>query len=71
GRILGMNPQEGGIQQVVAEVPTAEMFKYATDLRSMTQARGYFTEAFERYEEAPASVSEKVIADAKKEAQAE
>ena len=39
GRILGMNPQENGVQQVVAEVPTANMFKYATDLRSMTQGR--------------------------------
>ena len=71
GRILGMNPQEGGIQQVVAEVPAAEMFKYATDLRSMTQGRGYFTESFERYEEAPASVSEKMIQEAKKEAEQE
>jgi len=71
GRILGMNPMEGGIQQVIAEVPSAEMFKYATDLRSMTQARGYFTERFERYEEAPASVAEKVIEEAKKEMQDE
>jgi elongation factor G len=71
GRIMGMNPQTGGIQQVVAEVPTAEMFKYATDLRSMTQGRGSFTETFERYEEAPSIVSEKVIRDAKKEAEEE
>lgn len=67
GRILGMNPQEGGIQQVVAEVPQAEMFKYANDLRSMTQARGYFTMRFERYEEAPANVAQKVIEEAKRE----
>jgi elongation factor G len=66
GRILGMNPQDGGLQQVVAEVPQAEMFKYATDLRSMTQARGFFKLWFERYEEAPPSVSQKVIEEAKK-----
>lgn len=66
GRILGMNPQDGGIQQVVAEVPQAEMFKYATDLRSMTQGRGYFKLWFERYEEAPPMVANKVIEEAKK-----
>ncbi|MDP4183223.1 MAG: elongation factor G [Bacillota bacterium] len=66
GRILGMNPQDGGIQQVVAEVPQAEMFKYATDLRSMTHGRGYFKIWFERYEEAPPVVSAKVIEEAKK-----
>jgi elongation factor G len=66
GRILGMNPQDGGLQQVVAEVPTAEMFKYAIDLRSMTQGRGYFTQTFERYEEAPANVAQKVIEEARK-----
>jgi elongation factor G len=66
GRILGMNPQDGGIQQIVAEVPQAEMFKYATDLRSMTQGRGYFTETFERYEEVPPMISQKIIEEAKK-----
>jgi len=66
GRILGMNPQPGGIQQVVAEVPQAEMFKYATDLRSMTQGRGYFKEYFERYEEVPPMISQKIIEEAKK-----
>lgn len=66
GRILGMNPYEGGLQQVVADVPTAEMFKYANDLRSMTQGRGFFKQYFERYEEAPANVAQKVIDEAKK-----
>jgi elongation factor G len=66
GRILGMNPQDKGFQQVVAEVPQAEMFKYATDLRSMTHGRGYFKMWFERYEEAPPPVSAKVIEEAKK-----
>jgi elongation factor G len=66
GRILGMNPQEDGSQQVEAEVPQSEMFKYATDLRSMTHGRGSFTLKFERYEEAPALVANKIIEEAKK-----
>ncbi len=66
GRILGMNPQEDGLQQVVAEVPQAEMHKYATDLRSMTQGRGYFKMWFERYEEAPPNIAQKVIEEARK-----
>jgi len=60
GRILGMN-QVDGLQQVVAEVPLGEMFKYATDLRSMTQARGSFTMTYERYEEIPSNVAAKII----------
>ncbi len=66
GRVLGMNPQEGGLQQVVAEVPQAEMFRYATDLRSITQGRGFFSMNFERYDEAPPMVAEKVIAESAK-----
>lgn len=66
GRILGMNPQDDGTQQVEAEVPQSEMFKYATDLRSMTQGRGSFKLRFDRYEEAPAIVANKVIEEAKK-----
>ncbi|MEA5003449.1 MAG: elongation factor G, partial [Christensenella sp.] len=64
GRILGMNPVEN-MQEVTAEVPMSEMFKYATDLRSMTQARGTFKQTFERYEEIPAQMADKVIAQAK------
>ena len=64
GRIVGMNQVEG-MQQVIAEVPQAEIFKYATDLRSMTQARGSFTTTFERYEEVPAGIAQKVIDAAK------
>ncbi len=67
GRILGMNPAEkNGYQEVTAEVPMAEMHKYAIDLRSMTQARGSFEFDFERYEEAPANVAQKVIEESKK-----
>ena len=64
GRIMGMN-QVDGLQQLVAEAPLAEMFKYATDLRSMTQARGSFTMKFERYEEVPAADAKKIIEAAK------
>lgn len=60
GRIMGMN-QVDGLQQVLAEVPQSEMAKYATDLRSMTQARGSYTTAFERYEEVPSDVAQKII----------
>jgi elongation factor G len=64
GRIMGINPDDEG-QVVAAEVPTSEMAKYATDLKSMTQGRGWYTIQFSRYEQAPQLVSDKVIADAK------
>ncbi|HML38721.1 MAG TPA: elongation factor G [Bacillota bacterium] len=67
GKILGMEPQAGGGQKVLAEAPQAEMFKYAITLRSMTQARGSFTMRFERYEEVPTHLAEKIIAEHKKE----
>ncbi len=67
GRIMGMEPIEGGKQVISAEAPYGELFKYATELRSMTQARGDFEMEFARYEQAPSIVSEKVIADAKAE----
>ncbi len=60
GRILGMEPM-GKLQKVSAEAPLAEMFKYATDLRSMTQARGSFSMSFSRYEEVPAQHAQKII----------
>lgn len=64
GRIMGINPDDMG-QVVSAEVPTSEMAKYATDLKSMTQGRGWYTIEFVRYEQAPPIVADKVIADAK------
>ncbi len=70
GRIMGMN-QVDGQQLVVAEAPHAEMFKYATDLRSMTQARGSFIMRFERYEEVPAAAAQKIIESAKREEEEE
>lgn len=65
GRILGMEQQDDGSQIVTAEAPHAEMFEYAIDLRSMTQARGSFTMEFTRYEEVPSNIAEKIIADSK------
>lgn len=65
GRILGMEPRDG-MQVVKAQVPKAEMFQYAIDLRSMTQGRGDFTMEFSHYEEVPANVQEKVIAESAK-----
>ena len=62
GKILGMEPQTAGGQKLMAEAPQAELFDYAVTLRSMTQARGSFVMNFERYEEVPAHLSEKVIA---------
>ena len=65
GRILGMEPMADGMQKVTAEAPQAEMFKYAIDLRSMTQARGEFSMEFTRYEEVPQMISDKIIEQAK------
>ena len=61
GRIEGMNSRPG-TQIITSMVPLAEMFGYETDLRSMTQGRAASTMHFARYEEAPKSVSEEVIA---------
>ena len=68
GRILGMNPADGS-QEVSAEVPYSEVFKYATDLRSMSHARGSFKMMFERYEELPGNLAEKVIEKIKQDAE--
>lgn len=66
GRIMGMDSAGKGLQQILAEVPEAETFKYATDLRSMTQGRGSFKAELARYEEVPAAISAKIIEEAKK-----
>ncbi len=62
GRVLGMEPVSGGVQKLMAEAPQAELFDYAITLRSLTQARGSFTMDFERYDEVPANLAEKIIA---------
>lgn len=65
GRVIGMEP-EGRAQKIYAEVPMSEMFTYATDLRSMTQARGVFTSEFLRYDEVPANEVNKILDETKK-----
>ena len=64
GRVIGMEP-EGKVQKIIAEIPMSEMFSYATDLRSMTQARGSFTSVFLRYDEVPASEVGKILEESK------
>ena len=66
GRVLGSD-SIGGITEVKAHVPMAEMMKYAPDLRSMTGGQGTFTMEFAHYEECPPNVAEQVIAESKKE----
>lgn len=64
GRVIGMEPKDG-MQVVKAQVPLAEMFSYAVDLRSITQGRGSFKMEFSHYEEAPERVAQEVIAKTK------
>ncbi|MDF2612997.1 MAG: small GTP-binding protein [Clostridia bacterium] len=64
GRMIGME-LKGRNQVIVAEVPMAELYTYATDVRSMTQGRGEIDYRFERYEEAPVEVQQKVISSRK------
>ena len=56
GRVLGMNPLAGGLQEIEADVPMTGMFGYCTVLRSMTGGRGVYEYEFARYEQAPADV---------------
>lgn len=62
GHVLGMDSADG-MQHLRAQVPQAEMFHYATELRSITQGRGRFTQQLDHYAEVPHSVAEKVIAE--------
>ena len=62
GRVLGMNPIEGGKQEIIADVPMSELFGYTTDLRSMTGGSGDYSYEFARYEQAPSDVQEREIA---------
>lgn len=65
GRVLGME-QKDGYQEVIAEVPEAEITKYAVDLKAMTQASGFFTRKFLRYEQVPEHLIPKIIEEYKK-----
>lgn len=65
GRVMGMNPDENGLQMIEGEVPMSEMSDFATMLRSTTQGRGNFQLTFARYELLPSNLEEAVIAQAK------
>ncbi|NLC26305.1 MAG: elongation factor G [Fastidiosipila sp.] len=68
GSILGINPDTiPGFQVVEAEAPADEIARYATDLKSMTQGRGYFTRKMARYEPVPLNIADKIIAAANEE----
>ena len=66
GRVLGMSPDEDGLQVVEAEVPMAEMQDFTTFMRQLTQGRGHFEFDFVRYENLPSNLEAKVIDEAKK-----
>jgi elongation factor G len=70
GRVLGMDSLGNGTQVVSAHVPQAELFTYATELRSLTHGRGTFRAELDHYEEVPAHVAEKVIEQHRKEVEA-
>lgn len=65
GKILGMDP-DGNNQKIRAQVPLAELYKYSTALRSLSQGRGAHTREFSHYEEVPRDAAEKVMEEAKK-----
>ena len=64
GRIIGMNPMENKMQEIVGEVPTAEMSDFSTAMRSLTQGTATFSLEFARYETVPANIAQKVIDEA-------
>ncbi len=63
GRVLGMNPVGTGKTEIIADIPLSELYGYNTTLRSMTGGRGVYAYSFSRYEQAPADVMDKVIAE--------
>ena len=65
GRILGMNP-EGRVTVIDAEVPQSELLRYAQDLRSISQGRGYYSMEYDHYEPVPANLEPRVIEEAKR-----
>ncbi len=67
GRVIGMEAHKGTKQKIMAEAPMAETFKYANDLKAMTQGRGYFTMNLIRYEEVPHELAKKIVESSKKE----
>ncbi len=70
GRVQGMD-QRRGMAIITAQAPLAEMQRYATDLRSITQGRGIYTMEFSRYEKVPSHAAQKIIEEAQREAEKE
>ena len=66
GRIIGMNPLENKLQEVIAEVPVAEMSDFSTAMRSITQGTAAFKLEFARYEEVPTQLAKKIIEERNK-----
>ena len=66
GRVLGMEPDEDGLQTIIAEVPLAELANFTTFIRQTTQGRGWFTTEFARYETLPEMLVPAVVEQAKK-----
>lgn len=64
GRILGMGPEDG-LQTISADVPQSEMFKFSSELRSITSGQGSFEMEFSRYEPVPRNLAEKISEEAK------
>jgi elongation factor G len=60
--VQGVNP-EGGLNVIEAQVPLAEILRYAIDLKSITQGRGSYKTEFSHYEEVPAHITQKIIAE--------
>lgn len=63
GRVLGMTPAGDGMQEILAEVPDAEMTTFSTSMRQITQGRGSFEAEFSRYERCPEHIAQKIIAE--------
>jgi len=61
GKIMSMEPQQG-VQVIKAEVPLAEMFGYATQLRSLSQGRATYTMEFHHYEPVPSNIAQELVA---------
>jgi len=70
GKIQGME-SEGTLQKIKAAVPQAEMYRYSSQLRSMTQGRGTFSQTFSHYEEVPREIAERIISETAKEKEQE
>jgi len=65
GRVLGMQPSQGGWQTITADIPMSSLYGYCTVLRSLTGGQGSFSYQFARYEQAPSDVQAKEVENRK------